>query len=97
MLEPDDLRIAGPAERLPTAARMGPGDLRTTLADSGAGHHDARRVRDVLLRHGFNIRRAAMDYGVSRVTMYRLIRRFDIPMGRRRTIVPAKYEWKHQA
>jgi DNA-binding NtrC family response regulator len=82
-IEAEDLGIVPTSLHRPieVAAAAIPAGPTPVLGDT---RPDVDRVREVLLRHGYNIRRAARDYGVSRVTMYRLIQRFGIEVERRR-------------
>lgn len=43
---------------------------------------DAERLREALVRNRFNVSRASKDLGISRVTFYRLLKRFGIVIGR---------------
>jgi transcriptional regulator of acetoin/glycerol metabolism len=59
----------------PAEAR--PDDARTRLADARArAEQDA--VRAALEKFHFNVTRAAKELGVSRVTMYKLMDRYNI-------------------
>lgn len=76
ILTPEDLAIESP-----DTAEPGLIDGNASLGEVRAGA-EAALVRDALRRNGFNVTRAAQNLGVSRVTLYRMIERHNIPLRR---------------
>jgi len=72
---PDHAPAKPPRAKAPAEAQ--PDDARARLADARArAEEDA--VREALDKYHFNVTRAAKDLGVSRVTMYKLMDRYNI-------------------
>ena len=54
-------------------------DLRTARSAAHAAHDEARQIlADLLTRHGWNVRSAAHEAGVHRVTLHKMIRRVGL-------------------
>jgi transcriptional regulator of acetoin/glycerol metabolism len=63
-----------------TTRRTGPVEVPTAPAEPQAGDTERERVLDALARNGWNMSASARALGICRASLYRVLRRMDIPL-----------------